>query len=109
MGKVGILAHTATCNQQINAIIPESVDSSWLAYAILSQREIISEMANAPVVPIINKGDFSDILVPVPPIGLQKEFASKIGDIDKQKSIILDSLKDSEKLLNSRMDYYFND
>ena len=109
VGKVGILAHTATCNQQINAIIPESVDSSWLAYAILSRREIISEMANAPVVPIINKGDFSDILVPVPPIGLQKEFASKVGDIDKQKSIILDSLKDSEKLLNSRMDYYFND
>ena len=44
----------------------------------------------------------------VPPITLQQDFASKIEAIEKQKELIAQSIKETEMLFNSRMDYYFN-
>lgn len=43
-----------------------------------------------------------------PPLSLQEEFASKIEMIEKQKELIKESIKETETLFNSRMDYYFN-
>lgn len=109
VGKVGILEVNATCNQQINAIVPHSfVQSQYLAYSILLQKEIIESIANAPVVPIINKKEFSSLSTPIPPLDLQNQFASKIEAIEHQKELIKQSIKEVETLFNSRMDYYFN-
>lgn len=44
----------------------------------------------------------------LPPTDLQQEFASKIESIEKQKELIAQSIKETETLFNSRMDYYFN-
>lgn len=44
----------------------------------------------------------------VPPLTLQQDFASKIEAIEKQKELIAQSIKETETLFNSRMDYYFN-
>lgn len=44
----------------------------------------------------------------VPPLSLQQQFASKIEAIEKQKELIKKSIKETEDLFNSRMDYYFN-
>ena len=44
----------------------------------------------------------------MPPIALQQEYASKIESIEKQKELIAKSIKETETLFNSRMDYYFN-
>ena len=44
----------------------------------------------------------------VPPITLQQDFAAKIESIEKQKELIAKSIKETETLFNSRMDYYFN-
>lgn len=44
----------------------------------------------------------------VPPLALQQDFASKIEAIEKQKELIAQSIKETETLFNSRMDYYFN-
>lgn len=44
----------------------------------------------------------------LPPLPLQEEFASKIEAIEKQKELIKKSIKETEDLFNSRMDYYFN-
>lgn len=46
--------------------------------------------------------------IPVPPLSLQQEFATKIEAIEKQKELIKQSLVEIETLFNSRMDYYFN-
>ena len=91
IGKVAILEVDATCNQQINAIIPNgNVDSKFLAYGILSIRNYLTQKANAPVVPIINKGDFSEILIPVPPLSEQSRIVAELdlltGIIDKQNA-----------------------
>ena len=109
IGKVGILKVDATCNQQINAILPdENSISEYVAWAIYLTRSVLENIANAPVVPIINKGEFSNIVIPLPPKALQQEFADKIEAIEKQKELIKKSISETEILFNARMDYYFN-
>ena len=109
IGKVGILQKDATCNQQINAIIPnKDIDAKFLAHVLFMIRDVLTDVANAPIVPIINKKEFSSVSIPVPLFSLQQDFASKIESIEKQKELISQSIKETETLFNSRMDYYFN-
>lgn len=102
IGKVGILEIDATCNQQINAIIPfRTILPKYLALAILSVKSQLEAMANAPVVPIINKGDFSNVEIPVPSFEEQERIVAELdlltGIIDKQKQQLkeLDTLAQS--------------
>lgn len=66
-------------------------------------------MANAPVVPIINKGVFSKVTIPVPPLPLQQAFAEKVEAIERQKELINQSLREVQTLFDSRMDYWFSE
>lgn len=110
IGKVGILNEDATCNQQINAIVPnEEIISSWyLGYTILLLKPLLEAAANAPVVPLLNKTQFSYITLPLPPLDLQQAFASKITAIEQQKELIRASIAETEALLAARMQYYFD-
>lgn len=86
VGKVGILKVEATCNQQINAIIPNTnIVPSFLAYSILSKKQSLEKTANAPVVPIINKKDFSNTTILVPPLSEQQHI---VDELDLLSSII---------------------
>ena len=88
IGKVAILEVDATCNQQINAIIPNvETNSKFLAYSIISQRFLLQSMANAPVVPLLNKTQFSNIPIPVPPLSTQTAIVS---ELDALSAIIAD-------------------
>ena len=62
IGKIGIAGKGEySFNQQINAIVTnETVNAKYLAYALLHNRPQLTAVANAPVVPIINKSQFSD-------------------------------------------------
>lgn len=86
IGKVAV-SNNKECatNQQINAIIPkkEICDSKYLAYAIFSLQQYLQDKANAPVVPIINKKDFSAIEIPLPPIDEQKRIAEELDKISE--------------------------
>ncbi|MBO7559287.1 MAG: restriction endonuclease subunit S [Bacteroidaceae bacterium] len=109
VGKIGILFKEATCNQQINAIKPNVFTTPfYLAYSLVSLKKILESIAHAPVVPIINKRQFSNIVIPLPPLSLQQSFASKIEAIERQKALIQQSISETETLFNSRMDYYFD-
>lgn len=86
IGKIGIAKFESSCNQQINVIIPSSnINSLYLAYNLLIIRSTIQDAANAPVVPILNKTDFSKLEVMVPPYKKQCEFASLAEQSDKSK------------------------
>lgn len=83
IGKVGVLANPATCNQQINTIICNSNFSNrFIAYNILYHRDILSQKANGPVVPIINKSSFSKYVINVPQtLEEQQAIASELDAI----------------------------
>ena len=67
IGKVGIVkAKELAFNQQINAITPNGdIVSKYLAYCIFANRKKLQAIANAPVVPIINKTQFGDFEVDI--------------------------------------------
>ena len=86
IGKIGISEIEGTCNQQINFIEPyETIDPTFLAYAIESRKTQLIEMANAPVVPIINKSLFSTFRIPLANAEAQKQFAHFVEQTDKSK------------------------
>jgi type I restriction enzyme S subunit len=108
IGKIGILKQVACSNQQINAIIPNrTIDSYYLAYNIAVNKNKLESMANAPVVPIINKTSFSLFKIAIPPLTLQQSFAQKIEVIEKQKEVVKNEIAQLQALLDSEMDKYF--
>lgn len=83
VGKVAINNMECAFNQQINAIAPDSekCDAKYIAYAIQSQKHKLENVANAAVVPIINKTQFSDIEIPVPPLEEQRRIAAMLDKV----------------------------
>ena len=70
-------------------------------------RSFVSEAQNAVAQPNINAKQYGDLLVPVPPISLQQEFAEKVEAIERQKALIQQSIDGVQTLFDSRMDYWF--
>lgn len=66
IGRVGITEEEVAFNQQINAIVPNRIIiPKYLAYAIYANRKQLRAIANAPVVPIINKTQFSNFEISI--------------------------------------------
>ena len=55
----------------------------------------------------INTKELQKIPIFIPSLHLQQLFALKIEAIEKEKELIKQSIKETEELFNSRMDYYF--
>lgn len=109
IGKVGILKVEANCNQQINAIIPaKAINNLYLAFTLKEFAVIFTAAATGPVVKILNKSTFSNFSIPVPPLALQEDFASKVEAIEAQKSKVEAEIAELQTLLDARMDYWFN-
>lgn len=110
IGKIGILTQEACSNQQINAIIPkDEIDSKFIAYTIYAYRFLLESMANAPVVPIINKTDFSKISIPLPPKSTQLAIVSELDKINELIRLKKEQLKDFDNLSQSIFYEMFGD
>ena len=55
----------------------------------------------------LRKGDVEKISIPLPPLSLQRLFAQRIEQIEREKSEVQKSIQDLETLLASRMQYWF--
>ena len=68
IGKVAINQVECAFNQQINAVIPDvkKCIPNYLAYAIQNRKGKMQDIANAAVVPILNKTQFSNIEIYLP-------------------------------------------
>ena len=84
-------------------------NKSYLYY-YLGSKFIYNEfkrLAVGGVVNNLNSELVRGVLVAIPPLNLQQLFAQKIEAIEKEKELIKQSIKETEELFNSRMDYYF--
>ena len=110
IGKVGILEKEGTCNQQINAIIPnDMIVSKYLAYLIKSKQKILQLKANAPVVPIINKTNFSKIEINICDIKEQKRIVKNLDLIKKIIDIRQEQLRELNNIVKSQFVEMFGD
>lgn len=112
IGKIGITAKgTFAFNQQINAIIPNrKVNSKYLAYALLYAKPRLVAIANAPVVPIINKSQFGDFEIKVTE---NTEYQSKAVEVLDTVNAIIENrrqqLQKLDELVKARFVEMFGD
>lgn len=91
------------------------VDES-IIHSIFLHRVILSDWVKnqimdknvASTVAHVNVKDVKAFLIPLPPLPLQQQFASKIEAIEQMKSETKKALQEAETLFNARMDYWFN-
>ena len=83
IGKCGIAVTKLTSNQQINAIFPSTnFSNEFLFYAVSFAAPRIKAQAGEQAVPLVNKTQFSETLIAVPPLREQRAIAQALSDID---------------------------
>ncbi len=84
IGKCGLASELLTSNQQINAILPSAAMSSdYLYYAVSAVAANIKSLAGEQAVPIVNKTQFSETTIPLPPTKAEQEaIAGALSDAD---------------------------
>ena len=104
----------ARVNQHVSILRPrkELLDSLYLCHFLIScdeQAKLLSlSRSKAATREALPKNLLEKYSVPLPPLALQQQFAEKIQAIEAQKELIKKSIAETQQLLDSRMDYYFD-
>ena len=105
IAKIGIVK-TRECafNQQINAIIPnKNIDTKYLCYCLQNSKVKLKTIANAPVVPIINKKQFGEFVVKIDgDISTQKKIANRLDYIQSVIKLYKIQLQKFDDLIKAR-------
>lgn len=114
VGKVGFVSNLpekATLNPQLVVFKNLSINGRYLTYVLSdsSYQELIREKAGGSAVPTMSQKILGTIQIPVPPLALQEKFAARIEEIEAQKKQVEATIAEMQSLLDSRMDYWFND
>ncbi|WP_139451640.1 restriction endonuclease subunit S [Campylobacter armoricus] len=114
IGKVGLSGVSGSCNQQINAIIPNSKFlPKFLFFLCLSSyfQEILKNNASQTTLPIINKTEFSKLQIPLPPLQEQEQIASYLDELSLNikdlKQNYQTQIKNLQELKKSLLDRAF--
>ncbi len=85
MGKTVLVDRPALTNQQINTVVPDEtqVDPLFLYYALSARRaQIFALGAGGSRTPILNKSNFGDIQLLMPPLPEQRRIGAVLGALD---------------------------
>ena len=96
IGKTGLITAEGSCNQQINAIIPNNAAfAEFVYYVCISDylQEEIKQNASATTLPILNKRNFAKLLFPLPPLPEQHRIVAKIEELFSKLDLIEKSLE----------------
>lgn len=111
IGKVCLTGRECAFNQQINAIIPnDRVLPEYLSYCIYYNRPKLTELANAPVVPIINKRQFEDFSINIEEnVERQGSIVTILKEVDRLICYRRQQLQKLDKLVKARFVEMFGD
>lgn len=111
IGKVAINKVECAFNQQINAIIPNlnKCLPNYLTYTIQYKKDEMQKIANAAVVPILNKTQFSNIEVFIPMIEEQQKIAVVLDKVSELITLRKKQLEKLDELVKSRFVEMFGD
>ena len=89
IGKIGMSDSPIATNQQINSVVcnPEN-DPEFYYYVLEYMGPYIKSVAGTQAVPLLNKTDFSNLLVPQPPLKEQCRITSTLTELDNKKSVL---------------------
>jgi type I restriction enzyme S subunit len=104
----------ARVNQHVSILRPrkELLDSLYLCHFLIScdeQAKLLSlSRSKAATREALPKNLLEKYSIPLPSLALQQQFAEKIQAIEAQKELVKKSIAETQQLLNSRMDFYFD-
>jgi len=107
MGKVAMNILPVITNQQINSIIPNSVlvDNNFLYYYLVSMYDTLRMYGgDGTAVPIVNKGDFENLVIRIPTLLEQKAIAAVLSSLDDK----IDLLHRQNKTLEALAEILFH-
>jgi type I restriction enzyme, S subunit len=88
IGRVGILQQTSSSNQQITALkFNNDISSDFAYYWFVHNKQILVNLANQAIVPILNNERLSEIEFAYPPLTEQKRIASLLARADRLRQL----------------------
>ncbi|WP_270512431.1 restriction endonuclease subunit S [Holdemanella biformis] len=112
IAKIGIVKiRECAFNQQINAIIPnKNIDTKYLCYCLQNSKVKLKAIANAPVVPIINKKQFGEFVVKIDgDISTQKKIVNRLDYVQSVITLYKIQLQKFDDLIKARFIEMFGD
>jgi type I restriction enzyme S subunit len=103
IGKVAISTQECASNQQINSIIPQENDAYFVYFAMKWMAHLIKKEAGTQAVPLINKTEFSNLFVPVPPRDEQMKIGIALHSINVGIDKLNAKLSQTQSLKKSLM------
>lgn len=106
--KMGIATVDSCSNQACaNVTLNDNNNVIWLYFTLLFMKEEALKNRHGARQKNLNLGYIKNFNIPVPPLPLQQQFASKIEAIEQMKEETKKALQEAETLFQARMDYWF--
>lgn len=102
-GKTFYTDRMVSCNQQINTITPfEGVNYKYIHIVLDSNYfyQVVWDNATGSATPIINRSDWENVPVPLPPSDEQNRIVNKYMSIMTKIDVLEENLKQKESILN---------
>lgn len=113
LNKVALPDFSGVCSADAYPILPnaENCDRVFLAYVMRSEffLDYILPLSKRAQMPKVNKKALSGFEMPLPPLGLQREFAAFVAQVDKSKCIAQKQIEKLQLLYDSLAQEYFGD
>ena len=111
LNKVALPSFTGLCSADAYPILPnpDNCNRVFLATAMRSEYflDYILQFSSRTNLPKVNRKEISGFVMPLPPLALQKEFATFVEHTDKLKLAVTEALAELETLKKSLMQQYF--
>lgn len=94
------------CDLNIMGVTPGNMLNKYYLFQYFKILDL-STICSGSTVLQLNNCDINPLRIPLPPLPLQRLFAQRIEQIEREKSEVQKSIQDLETLLASRMQYWF--
>jgi len=85
-------------------------DPCFMMYQLHYSRDVvrqIEQVSSGAIMAGVNVTKLKEILVKLPPLALQKQFAAFVSQVDKSKAVVQEALDKAQLLFDSLMQQYF--
>lgn len=110
LNKVVLPDEKGFATSELVPLIPNvDISKAWLSYALRTKPIVkyLNTHTSGAKMPRVVMVDFKNMNIPVPPLSLQNEFATRVEAIEKQKQLLQESLRLMEDNYNAIMQRAF--